>query len=209
MDNDINSALRDIPGYFAETLRQHGATAKGVDWNGEESQRVRFRQLSTIIAREDAFSLNDLGCGYGAYYDFLAGRYADFSYAGFDITPEMLRAAEGRLAGKKNVRLALAAEPDTEADYTVASGIFNLRLGVSDADWLRYIERGLDTMARASRLGFAFNCLTAYSDPPKMRPDLYYADPCALFDRCKRLYSRNVALLHDYSLYEFTILVRL
>jgi hypothetical protein len=56
--------------------------------------------------------------------------------------------------------------------------------------------------------GFAFNCLTAYSDQDKMRPDLHYADPCELFDICKRKYSRNVALLHDYGLYEFTILVR-
>jgi len=29
-----------------------------------------------------------------------------------------------------------------------------------------------------------------------------------LFDYCKRTYSRDVALLHDYGLYEFTILVR-
>jgi hypothetical protein len=41
-----------------------------------------------------------------------------------------------------------------------------------------------------------------------MRPDLYYGDPCALFDHCKRRYARNVAVLHDYGLYEFTILVR-
>jgi hypothetical protein len=41
-----------------------------------------------------------------------------------------------------------------------------------------------------------------------MRDDLYYADPCELFDHCKRQHSRNVALLHDYTLYEFTILVR-
>jgi hypothetical protein len=57
-------------------------------------------------------------------------------------------------------------------------------------------------------LGFAFNCLTAYSDAHKMQSYLYYADPCRLFDLCKRRYSRNVALLHDYGLYEFTILVR-
>ena len=44
--------------------------------------------------------------------------------------------------------------------------------------------------------------------PERMRPDLYYADPCRLFDHCKRRYSRHVALLHDYGLYEFTILVR-
>ena len=47
-----------------------------------------------------------------------------------------------------------------------------------------------------------------YSDPERMRAHLYYADPCRLFDHCKRRYSRHVALLHDYGLYEFTILVR-
>jgi len=41
-----------------------------------------------------------------------------------------------------------------------------------------------------------------------MREDLYYADPCFIFDYCKRNFSRNVALLHDYELYEFTIIVR-
>jgi hypothetical protein len=41
-----------------------------------------------------------------------------------------------------------------------------------------------------------------------MQKHLYYADPCAIFDLCKRRYSRNVALLHDYGLYEFTIVVR-
>jgi hypothetical protein len=50
--------------------------------------------------------------------------------------------------------------------------------------------------------------LTSYSDPDKRRPDLYYADPLALFDHCKRTYSRFVSLIHDYPLYEFTLLVR-
>jgi hypothetical protein len=59
-----------------------------------------------------------------------------------------------------------------------------------------------------SRLGFAFNCLTSYSDSDKLRDHLYYANPNELFDFCKRQYSRNIALLHDYDLYEFTILVR-
>ena len=61
--------------------------------------------------------------------------------------------------------------------------------------------------ARARR-GFAFNMLTSYSDPERMRDDLYYADPCALLRLCKRELSRHVALLHDYGLWEFTIVVR-
>ncbi len=63
-------------------------------------------------------------------------------------------------------------------------------------------------MNRFSRKGFAFNCLTSYSDKERMREDLYYSDPCFLFDYCKRHFSKNVALLHDYGLYEFTVLVR-
>ena len=41
-----------------------------------------------------------------------------------------------------------------------------------------------------------------------MRPDLYYADPGLFFDDCKRRFSRNVAILHDYDLYDFTVIVR-
>ena len=63
-------------------------------------------------------------------------------------------------------------------------------------------------MNDVSLKGFAFNVLTLYSDVEKRRFDLHYADPLALFDHCKRYYSRFVTLLHDYPLYEFTILVR-
>jgi len=56
--------------------------------------------------------------------------------------------------------------------------------------------------------GMAFNMLTKYSDADRMRPDLYYADPLFFFDYCKRNFAKNVALLHDYHLYDFTIIVR-
>ena len=52
--------------------------------------------------------------------------------------------------------------------------------------------------------------LTRYSDADRMsqRPDLFFGDPLFFFDYCKRNFARNVALLHDYDLYDFTILVR-
>ena len=120
----------------------------------------------------------------------------------------MIRAAEQRNQDTSNARFVLTSEPQQVADYGVASGIFNVRLGRSDDEWWSYLEATLDVLDRTSRFGFAFNCLTSYSDADKMRDYLYYADPCALFDLCKRRYSPNVALLHDYGLYEFTILVR-
>ena len=49
--------------------------------------------------------------------------------------------------------------------------------------------------------------LTSYADPDRMRADLYYGDPGYYFAFCKQ-HARNVALLHDYDLYDFTMLVR-
>ena len=94
------------------------------------------------------------------------------------------------------------------ADYTVTSGIFNVKLGTGDDEWTQYVLHTVNRIAALSRKGFAFNCLTKYSDPEWMRPDLHYADPLFWFDYGKRHFSKFVALLHDYPLYEFTILVR-
>jgi cyclopropane fatty-acyl-phospholipid synthase-like methyltransferase len=200
--------LSEVATYYSDKLAEHGETPRGVDWNGEESQAQRFAQLCKIIRTTGKFSLNDLGCGYGALYDFVVSAHEVFSYIGIDVSESMVRAAEQRYSGNQQARFVRAGEPDQVADYGVASGIFNVRLDRSDEQWQAYLKATLDVLDRTSRLGFSFNCLTSYSDPDKMRDYLYYADPCLLFDLCKRRYSRNVALLHDYGLYEFTILVR-
>jgi len=83
-----------------------------------------------------------------------------------------------------------------------------VRLTTATDDWEKHVVATLEAMNAGTTRGFAFNCLTSYSDPPKRQPYLYYGDPCYYFDLCKRRYSGNVALLHDYGLYEFTLLVR-
>ena len=133
----------------------------------------------------------------------------DARYRGFDVSAAMLEHA--RRAHEDAPRVVFTdRENELEpADFTVASGIFNVRLDVTDEDWREYVEATLEKLAALSTRGFAFNMLTSYSDADKMRPDLYYGDPRWFFDHCKRRYSRNVALLHDYGLYEFTMIVRL
>ena len=208
MQNIKTDLLSEVAEYYTSRLAEHGETPRGVDWNDEECQTLRFEQLSRIIDTENYFSINDLGCGYGALYDFLSRQKKEFTYLGIDISSCMVLAAQQRYKEKPEARFVLGSEPDQLADYSVASGIFNVRMDRSDVEWQSYLEATLDILDRTTRLGFAFNCLTSYSDTDKMRDYLYYADPCVLFDLCKRRFSRNVALLHDYGLYEFTILVR-
>lgn len=203
-----NTLLAEVADYYSAKLAEHGETPHGVDWNGEESQVLRFEQLAKIISYQTAFSLNDLGCGYGSLFDYMKLYSREFTYNGCDVSEGMIRAAQARYADDVNAQFTVASEPPKIAEYGIASGIFNVRLGRSDAEWREYLEVTLDVLDRTSQKGFSFNCLTSYSDKDKMRDYLYYADPCALFDLCKRRYSRNVALLHDYGLYEFTILVK-
>lgn len=208
MRNKKTDLLDEVAGYYSEKLAQHGMTARGVDWNGEESQILRFKQLCKVIIDTGSFSLNDLGSGYGALFEYLVGEYSAFSYLGIDVSRDMVSAAIRRYARYPQARFIQASEPDRTADFGIASGIFNVRLHRSDGEWYNYIKDTLDLLDRTSRSGFSFNCLTSYSDEDKKRDYLYYADPCLLFDLCKRRYSRQVALLHDYGLYEFTIVIR-
>lgn len=209
MQGNQMDLLDEVAGYYSAKLAQHGDTPQGVDWNGEHGQQLRFEQLSKIIdGGALSFTICDLGCGYGAFDEYLRQRYGAFRFTGVDVSEDMVRAARSRQGSSEDHRFIVGSEPDGIVDYVVASGIFNVRLGRSDDEWLAYVKKTLDAMHASSERGFAFNCLTSYSDQEKMRNTLYYADPCLLFDLCKRMYSRNVALLHDYGLYEFTILVR-
>ena len=195
--------------YYSAKIRTYGPNHHAVDWNSRESQELRFDQLLKIVdSAGEPFSLNDYGCGYGALLDYVAARYDTFQYAGCDLSAEMVARARERPPGGEPYRFTTEDSELTPADYAVASGLFNVKLDVEPDAWHTYVLAHLEKLNALGRSGFAFNLLTSYADADRMRSDLYYGDPCWFFDHCKRKFSRDVALLHDYGLYEFTIIVR-
>ena len=210
MREDWAVLLRQTEAYYTTRVQEHGTTARGVDWNSSESQALRFQQLLRIVDdRSHSFTINDLGCGYGALVDYLQTHDYPFSaYVGVDLSADMIDRA--RMRHSRDLSCSFSRSPKVllPADYTVASGIFNVKLATPNQEWLAYMLDMIDNMAKNSTRGFAFNVLTQYADVERMRPNLYYADPGFLFDHCQRHYSRQVAILHDYGLYEFTVLVR-
>jgi SAM-dependent methyltransferase len=205
------SILEAVIAHNNKQLLQHGNTPQGVGWNSDLSQIVRFDQVVKILSDETGpFSINDYGCGYGALLDYLASKYQYFEYRGYDVSPSILNNFRERAGSlKTNLEYQLYDTKDLiESDYTVASGVFGMKFGFDGSVWNSYIKDTLDRINAKSTKGFAFNMLTSYTDLPDLDSELYYADPCEIFDYCKRKFSRNVSLLHDYSLYDFTILVR-
>ena len=200
--------IESVAAYYGEKIAAHGATPRGVDWNGEQSQVLRFEQLSQVFSAESqAFSLLDFGCGYGAMYTYLKALYPQLSYTGFDINSEMLAEAR-KLDTKAEAGWISSIQQDAKFDYVVASGVFNVKLKHSDPNWFAYICETLNHINSIAIKGFSFNVLTAYSDAEYCKDYLYYAEPAKIFDYCMTHYSKKVALLHDYPLYEFTVLVR-
>ena len=208
--------ISEVLDFYRGKFSQHGPTALGVGWPGEDRQGVMFDQILRICAsprsgvRDTHFSLLDYGSGYGALLKHLLENSWNFDrYIGFDLLPEMVA------AGKELFRSYEAVAEFTQdsaalspADYVVCTGMLNVKQDAAPADWQTFVLQALDRMWFLAKKGLAFNSLTSYSEPEKMRNDLFYADPCFLFDYCKRNFSRHVALLHDYGLWEFTILVR-
>lgn len=199
--------LDHVKSYFDQRIQEHGASPRGSDWNSETSQNIRFDQLLKVVEAQ-SFSILDYGCGYGALADYLATKGFDAEYYGYDILESAIETARKTHRGKPHRTFFTDASKLPVCDYTVASGIFNFRGEQSFEDWTEYVLGVLNEFHRLSLHGFSSNFLTKYSDADKMRSDLYYADPLFLFDYCKRNFSRDVALLHDYRLYDFTILVR-
>lgn len=206
---NTETILKQVVEYHSKKLAIHGATPAGLDWNGEKGQHLRFEQLAKVITDNENFTLTDVGCGYGDLLSFLLAReYDHFKYTGIDVSEEMIEKAKDLNRDHENSQFFMGSRCPEITDYCIASGIFNLKFNASDRDLEKYILETLEHMHSSSKKGFSCNFLTSYSDVHLRKENLYYADPLFYFDYCKKHFSRNVALLHDYDLYDFTLLVR-
>jgi SAM-dependent methyltransferase len=172
--------LSQVATYYASKLELHGSTPQGVDWNGEASHELRHQQFLRLLAGSPDASVLDLGCGYGDFLRFLREQGHRGAFIGYDVAPSMIEKA-----------CALHGEGT-----------------VPDGSWTPYVHETIDVLARAGRRGFAFNLLSLSSDPERRRANLYYADAAGMLSHCLARYGRSVALLQDYGLYEFTVVVR-
>ena len=207
-DNTSDEILSAVSAYYDAALAEFGPTSRGVDWKDEASHQVRHAQFLRLLHHEPDASVLDLGCGYGDFLTVLRQAGHRGRYIGCDVAQRMIAAATS-LHGTGPDRLwHLGATPPERCDYAIASGILNVRRGADPESWRGYVDDTIALLAANSRLGFGLNFLSLSSDPDKRRPDLFYADPVAMLALCLGRYGHHVALLQDYGLWEFTLLVR-
>ena len=178
--------LDSVKDHYQKCYERHGRTFRGMGWKDYDAQYMRFEALSDLF-RKDRGSVNDWGCGDGAF------SWWCHRYTGYDISERDVPRG----------KFVLSDKPTEIADYTVASGLFNVRKEHSEAEWWDYICESIKVMSETSRKGFGFNILSIWCD--RKDPELFYARPFDVINQCQR-YTNRIQMNHLYSQYDFTIL---
>lgn len=204
----MDSKLIKVLDFYTKDFNKYGPFPKSVGWKDQASQVLRFEKLIQVVDKietDKGLSINDLGCGYGAMFPFLKEKMSLRRYYGYDINKEMIDSAKQNIEDFR-AKFVNSSKILYMADYSFASGTFTVKLDVANKAWEDYVKKSLTGIAEKSSKGFAFNMLSTYVDWKSEKA--YYADPFLFFDFCKRNISKYVSLLHDYPLFEWTMLVR-
>jgi hypothetical protein len=199
-----------IERYYSAKVERFGATPMGVDWSCEPTQQLRFVQLLRLCDFSEPFSLDDVGCGYGALIGFIDRRFkgARIDYLGIDLSASMIEHARHVWRAQRHAAFCVGERSPRVADYALASGIFNVRIDEPLALWERFVEDTLAGMAASSRTAFAVNFLARLAPGVHGKPELYRCEPQRWIDFCQRELAMRVSVLDAYGMREFTLLAR-
>lgn len=208
MSKKVSESLESIAESYSERVATHGTTAVAAGWRDLPTQKLRFDQLYQVIDCKKSFTLSDLGSGYGAFIEQMPDNLLDNlqAYYGYDISGEMVKAGQKKFEPNKKIHFIHGSKIEKNTDYVVASGIFNHHFDAINDEWKSHINQTIEHMYAMANRAIGFNMMTTYVDFQENY--IHYANPSEILEMCLTKFGRHVSLLHNYNLYEFTVLVQ-
>ena len=199
--------IRDLKAHYQKLYAKSGDSPASVQYACSASQRVRFSILSEGLDKE--VSIIDLGCGLADMLPFLREQGFTGEYLGCDFVPEFVEHAKEKYRADELAQFQefniLKDELPEGYDYVLISGIFNNKI----ANNLEFIYKTLMKSMDKVKRGVVFNAMSEYVE--YQDDELFYINPMALFDFCKKKITPYVVIKHDYITkssgfpYEFTM----
>lgn len=162
---------------YDRSFKLNGKSPEGVFWNSQYNQTKRFEELYDLlflIASEKFLSIADIGCGYGAMYEFIKKKifFKRIKYIGIDINKSFI--LECKKSYGSEVDFFVGSAPNFLVDYCVMSGTYNLTKTKSISIWEKYVYHNLEKCLKKSKKGIIFNIQN--SKYTKINNNIYYAD---------------------------------
>ncbi len=179
--------------FYTAALSKFGESPRGVHWNSQDSQQMRFEVLLSFI-EDEAFSLADAGCGFADLYFYLQDKGVGVShYLGLDLCTSMVEIARER-TGQEVIVCDVCRDELPAADYYFCSGAMNI---LTRFDTYLFIRNCYE----ACNKGFVFNLLKGKDD--SLVYNHFYPDELqGLFEELGAKVSIKEGYLpHDFSVF--------
>lgn len=201
-----------------DSVEKFGYQPQALYWSNREIQQIRFRKLSEILPLNHkleggniaAWSVLDVGCGFGDLKGFLQEQGFIIDYHGIDLSETIIESAQFQ---RPDIQVSLGDlfdfDPaDNAYDYVFLSGALNEVVETEIEGTAQYRGRYAKAVIRkmydTCRRGVAFNLLDARHPWIQSRPDLQSFMPEEIVEYCET-FAVKVRWADDYLENDFTV----
>lgn len=166
----------------------------------------RCEAVFRMLDPQRPFTVLDIGCGPGLAVPFLEERFGSVveGYLGIDVSEPLIAEAKKLWPSHRfEVRDIIVDPLPLSFQYTVLNGVLTAKLSLSHNAMENFACDLLEHAWLATNEAMSFNVMSAHVD--WLRDDLFHwsLDRAASF--CTTKLSRNINIIADYGLYEYTI----
>ena len=153
----VNDEIAEI---YNKRFLKLGPTPEASMWFSKKRQFARFDVIFNqikLLSKMDCMSISDVGCGYGAFLEYLLGKKIgeEFFYYGYDICPEVIKFCKKKYFGRAS--FYTKPVPINKTDFVIMSGTFNFFPTQDYNAWKVYFFNSLKLLWPEAKCAMIFN----------------------------------------------------
>ena len=121
---------------------------------------IIFNEIK-LLTNNKKRSIIDIGCGYGAFFEFLSNRGSNdiCTYFGYDVSIEVIKFCKERYLSRAT--FFTGSIPTFKADFIIMSGTYNFFPSKNYSSWRLYFFKSLKTLWSKTTCAMIFNLQTS------------------------------------------------
>ena len=207
MFRSIDSKIAEI---YNQRFLQIGPMPEASMWFSKKRQFTRFDIIFNeikLLTKHNERSIIDIGCGYGAFLQFLSERGADdiWSYYGYDVSNEVIKFCKEKYS--QGAAFYTGSIPTLTAEFIIMSGTYNFFPTKDYNSWRLYFFRSLKALWSKTTCAMIFNLQT--SDKEKITDrGIVYTSKEEIENFCKSNFDNVKAVINPIIPKDVTFVIK-